>query len=204
MVKIKESSIDPIRPDRYYIWTWVPKEYRRRTKKWLYLRHLTGIPYFSRKQIKITLTYIYGVDILAYIHIIKGKRLIEQGIYHISDMNLYPKGSLKLWYKGKFVKARKFVMPPEYQLDKHRRRHFMVKMHQTFKRYGIKEFDKTYQRMLLGQRKSISTWYIHKKRVQIHNALLPNLHEVIGKGEEEIRRKLEELLSNRRLSSPLF
>lgn len=204
MVKIKESSIDPIRPNRYYIWTWVPRKFRRRTKKFLYMRHLTGIPYFTRQQIKTTLTYIYGVDVLAYIHIISGRRLINQGIYHISDMNYLPKGSTKFWYKGHLVKARKFIIPSEYKIDKHRRRHFMVMMHQAFKKHGKKYFDQKYQFKLFGQRKSISTWYIHKKRLQIYNAILPHLQEVIGKGEEEIRAKLKEILSDNRMSSPIF
>lgn len=193
MVKVKESSIDPIRKDRFYIWTWVPKKYKRRTKKWLYLKHLTGVPYFTRKHVKITLTAIYGVDVLAYIHIISGKKLIEQGIYHISDVNPYPKGSTKFWFKGRFVKAKKFLIPPEYKLDKHRRRHFIVMMFQTLRRHGKKEFDKKYQLKLIGQRKGISSHYIHKKRLQIRATLLPYIQEIAGKREEDIQRIYQEL-----------
>lgn len=203
MVKIKESSIDPIRRNRYYIWTWVPKKYQRRTKKWLYLKHLTGVPYFTRKQIKITLTYIYGVDVLAYIHIISGDKLIKQGIYHISDVNPYPRGSMKFWYKGHMVMAKKFIIPPEDKIDKHRRRHFMVKMHQTVKRHGKKRFDQIYQEKLIGQRRSISSKYIHKKRLSIYRTLIPHLQEITGKGEEDIRQMLYKLSPDRKVLGPL-
>lgn len=53
MVKLKESSREPIRSDRYYIWTWRPDTTNKYiTEKKLYRKHLTGIPYFTRYQIK--------------------------------------------------------------------------------------------------------------------------------------------------------
>lgn len=46
MVKLKESNNGPIRPDRYYIWTWRPDTTNKIvTEKKLYRKHLTGIPY---------------------------------------------------------------------------------------------------------------------------------------------------------------
>lgn len=196
MVRIKESSIDPIRRNRFYIWTWVPKTYKRRTKKWLYLKHLTGVPYFTRKHIKTTLVAIYGVDVLAYIHIISGDKLIEQGIYHISDVNPYPKGSTKFWYKGHLVKAKKFLIPPEYKLDKHRRRHFIVMMFNTLKRHGKKAFDRKYAEKLIGQRKGISSKYIYKKRLQIRNTILPYLQEIARERKVDIQQLYDELYPN--------
>lgn len=201
MVRVKESSIDPIRKDRFYIWTWVPKNYKRRTKKWVYQKHLTGVPYFTRKHVKITLTYIYGVDVLAYIHIISGSKLIEQGVYHISDINPYPKDSTKFWFKGRLVKARKWVIPPEYKLDKHRRRHFIVMMFNTLRKHGKKEFDRKYKTKLIGQRKGISSHYIHKKRLQIRNTLIPYLQEIAREREIDIQQAYDQLSSFGKLPS---
>ena len=129
MVKLKESSREPIRKDRYYIWTWRPDTTNKRiTEKSLYRKHLTGIPYFTRYQIKKTLVYMYGVDVLQYIHIISGRKLLRQGIRILQDMNglRHKSDSTKFWYKGRLVKARKFIIPDEYKIDKHRRRRFMV------------------------------------------------------------------------------
>lgn len=139
MVKLKESNIGPILPDRYYIWTWRPDTTNKIiTEKKLYRKHLTGIPYFTRHHVKVTLVYLYGVDVLQYIHIISGRKLLQQGIRELSDMNgkLLKRGATKFWFKGKFVKAKKFIIPDEYKIDKHRRRRFMVQMHRVFKSKG--------------------------------------------------------------------
>ena len=71
---------------------------------------------------------MYGVDVLQYIHIISGRKLLRQGIRILQDMNgiRHTSGSTKFWYKGRLVKARKFIIPDEYKIDKHRRRRFMV------------------------------------------------------------------------------
>lgn len=139
---------------------------------------------------------IYGVDVLAYIHIISGDKLIEQGIYHISDVNPYPKGSTKFWYKGHLVKAKKFLIPPEYKLDKHRRRHFIVMMFNTLRRHGKKAFDRKYAEKLIGQRKGISSKYIHKKRLQIRNTILPYLQEIARERKVDIQQLYDELYPN--------
>ena len=55
MVKIKESSREEIKPDRYYFWTWRPDTTNKYiTEKKLYRKHLTSIPYFTRSHIKRT------------------------------------------------------------------------------------------------------------------------------------------------------
>ena len=189
MVKLKESSREPIRSDRYYIWTWRPDTTNKYiTEKKLYRKHLTGIPYFTRYQIKKTLTYMYGVDFLQYIHIISGRKLIMLGIRQLSDMNgkLLKHGSTKFWYKGKLVKARKFIIPDEYKLDKHRRRRFMVQMHRVFKSKGKEAFNERYSQKLYGQREGISPQYIRKKRIQIRSAILQDLQQAKSRGKEYI------------------
>lgn len=189
MVKLKESSREPIRPDRYYIWTWRPDTTNKYiTKLKLYRKHLTGIPYFTRYQIRKTLVYMYGVDVLADIHIISGRKLLKMGIKHLSDMNgpLLKHGSTKFYFKGKLVKARKFIIPDEYKVDKHRRRRFMVQMHRVFKSKGKKAFDKRYATKLYGQREGISHRYIRKKRIQIRLAMLQDIQEAEQKGQKEI------------------
>lgn len=187
MVKLKESSREPIRKDRYYIWTWRPDTTNKRiTKKSLYRKHLTGIPYFTRYQIKKTLVYMYGVDVLQYIHIISGRKLLRQGIRILQDMNglRHKSGSTKFWYKGRLVKARKFIIPDEYKIDKHRRRRFMVQMHRVFKSKGKKVFNERYSQKLYGQREGISSKYIRKKRIQIHSAILQDLQQAESRRKE--------------------
>lgn len=184
MVKLKEENNGPIRPDRYYIWTWRPDTTNKYiTERSLYRKHLTGIPYFSRHHIKVTLVYLYGVDVLQYIHIISGRKLIKQGIRELSDMNGKKMAYTKFWYKGKPVTAKKFIIPDEYHIDKHRRRRFMVQMHRVFKSKGRKEFDERYSIKLYGQRQGISTEHLHKKRLQVNLAILQDLQQVESRRE---------------------
>lgn len=178
MVKIKESSREEIKPDRYYFWTWRPDTTNKYiTEKKLYRKHLTSIPYFTRSHIKRTLIYLYGVDVLQYIHIISGRKLLRQGIKKTQDMNgkNHFKGTTKFYFKGKLVKARKFIIPDEYRVDKHRRRRFMIQMHRVFHSKGKQEFDKRYARKLYGQRQGISAQAIKRKRIQVRNSILQNL-----------------------------
>lgn len=93
-------------------------------------------------------------------------------------------GSTKFWYKGKLVKAKKFIIPDEYKIDKHRRRRFMVQMHRVFKSKGKKVFNERYSQKLYGQREGISPQYIRKKRIQIHSAILQDLQHAESRGEE--------------------
>lgn len=186
MVKLKESNIGPILPDRYYIWTWRPDTTNKIiTEKKLYRKHLTGIPYFTRHHVKVTLVYLYGVDVLQYIHIISGRKLLQQGIRELSDMNgkLLKRGATKFWFKCKFVRAKKFIIPDEYKIDKHRRRRFMVQMHRVFKSKGKKAFDERYSIKLYGQRQGISPAYTKQKRLQIYSSILQDLREAESRGE---------------------
>ena len=92
-------------------------------------------------------------------------------------------GSTKFWFKGKLVKARKFVIPDEYRINKHRRRRFMVQMHRVFKSKGKKEFNERYSIKLYGQRQGIDPKYIHKKRLQMRAIILQNLQQAASRGE---------------------
>mgnify|MGYP003239865728 CR=1 FL=1 len=98
------------------------------------------------------------------------------GIRHTS-------GSTKFWYKGRLVKARKFIIPDEYKIDKHRRRRFMVQMHRVFKSKGKKAFNERYSQKLYGQREGISSKYIRKKRIQIRSAILQDLQQAESGGK---------------------
>ena len=120
---------------------------------------------------------MYGVDVLQYIHIISGRKLLRQGIKKAQDMNgkNHFKGTTKFYFKGKLVKARKFIIPDEYRVDKHRRRRFMIQMHRVFHSKGKQEFDKRYARKLYGQRQGISAQAIKRKRIQVRNSILQNL-----------------------------
>lgn len=140
---------------------------------------------FHKVSNKKTLVYMYGVDVLQYIHIISGRKLLRQGIRILQDMNglRHKSGSTKFWYKGRLVKARKFIIPDEYKIDKHRRRRFMVQMHRVFKSKGKKVFNERYSQKLYGQREGISSKYIRKKRIQIHSAILQDLQQAESRGK---------------------
>ncbi len=190
MVRIKESSMEPIKKDRYYFWTWVPlktKSPKKRTEKYYFRKHLTGIPYYTKYQIKRTLVEMYGWDVVSEIHIISGRKLLKQGIHFAWEMDPVNKSTrfrtTKFWLKGELVKARKFVIPDNYRIDKHRRRHFMVKMHQTFRKYGKKRFNEEYAKLLYGSRAGVSKRYLNKKRYKIRDTLIQELQEAQRKGE---------------------
>lgn len=196
MVKLKESNRGPIRPDRYYFWTWrddLPNKYA--TFDRLYRKHLTTIPYFSRHHIKLTLTYMYGYDVLKYIHIISGRKLLKQGIRSAKDVNPYQLGLRKCTnfrYKGQWVRARKFIIPDEYRIDSHRRRRFMVQMHRVFKSKGKKAFDERYSIKLYGHRRGISYREIYDKRVQIRVAFIQELQKAEQEGKGKVQGTIKE------------
>ena len=154
MVKIKRDR-HFVWPDRYYIWTYYPPEYRKSIKtpslSKLYQKHYTRIPFFTRAHAKHIACYYHGVRALRTIHIIKGDRLIKQGITTFNaslrcakdlryrmfiqkkDGTYYP-GSLRQW-----------AYPPEYRMDAHRRRKYIIIMNNAFEKKGRKGFNEKYK-----------------------------------------------------------
>lgn len=188
MVRIKELGKGaPINPDRYYIWTWVPYTRNRfLTEKHYFRKRLTCIPYFTRYHAKKTIQMYYGTQVMNAIHIIAGRNLIKKGIhyyYEMDPLNRSKKGASRFWFEGELLKARKFFIPDNYKVDKHRRRHFMVAMHQAYKNHGKKAFDQKYARYLYGSRQGISKQYTRKTRFKIRDTILPGVQEDLRRRE---------------------
>jgi hypothetical protein len=192
MVKLARDN-RKIYPDLIYVWTWRPDEYwgwtkyqyatesKYRTEKLLYKKHICGLGFFSRYHVRRTITLLLGVDANLYIHTIKGKNLIKQGI-----TDLPKKGHQSIFFKGKPTKIRRFIFPAEARMDKHRRRHFVVRMNKIYKKHGRRAFNKAYQIALYGYRDEFSPEYRKQKRLQVHSAILQEIQQAESRRKESI------------------
>lgn len=175
-----------IYPDLYYIWTWRPDKYwklhDRITEHSLYKKHICGIGFYSRYHAKHVLTELLGVDVLMDIHIIRGKRLLKQGITTV------PKNySDKIFFKGEPRLIKRWIYPPEFRYDSHRRRHFIVYLVRSAEDHGIKAFNAKYKRYFYGYRQSFPWWYYKQKKRKIIRTLVQEICSSKGITEEEIR-----------------
>lgn len=163
MVKIKRDK-HFVWPDRYYIWTYFPKKYRKSidsvNKNSLYAKHYTCIPYMTRQHAKHVVTYYYGVKALHYIHIIHGSRLIKKGITTFNKANgkkdhqtcCFLKGRNGEWFPA-FLKQ--WAYPPEFMYDSHRRRKYIVALNQKLgngKKLGRQRFNRLYAKLNMGNK----------------------------------------------------
>lgn len=193
MVKLARDN-RKIYTDLIYVWTWRPDEYwgwtkyqyatesKYRTEKLLYKKHICGLGFFSRYHARRTITLLLGVDANLYIHTIKGKNLIKQGI-----TDLPKKGHQSIFFKGKLIKIRRFIFPAEARMDKHRRRHFVVRMNKIYKKHGRRAFNRAYQIALYGYRDEFSPEYRKQKRLQVHSAILQEIQQAESRGKEPIQ-----------------
>lgn len=155
MVRIKRDN-HWVWPDRYYIWTYFPEKYRSSintvTKKKLYAKHYTCIPYFTRRHARHVACFYHGVKALHSIHIISGRKLISQGITTFNKANGQKKYKYECFIKnrdGSWYSAhlRQWAYPPEFHCDSHRRRFYIVKMNRAFGsggKAGRKNFNRVY------------------------------------------------------------
>lgn len=176
MVKIKRDQFF-VWPDRYYVWTYFPEKYRKSvkqvTKLRLYQKHYTCIPFFTRRHAKHVVCYYHGVKALHYIHIISGKRLIKQGITTFNSANGQAKYNNACFIKtreGKWYPAvlRQWVYPPEYHMDSHRRRHYIVSLNRAFEKHKKKGFNRKYEILNQGNSyRRIARWFF-RMRVRVN------------------------------------
>lgn len=176
MVRIKRDQ-HFVWPDRYYIWTYFPPKYRKsnRTKNQLYQKHYTCIPFFTRRHAKHVVCFYHGVKALHSIHIIKGSRLIKQGITTFNKangINKYHKAAFirkrdGTWYPGML---RQWVYPPEYRMDSHRRRHYIVSLNKAFENHGKNGFNKKYELLNMGNSyRRLVRWFL-RMRVKVNRS----------------------------------
>lgn len=86
MVRLAESKY-VVHRNRYYLWSYIPKEYCSKSYnkvtpsgKFLYRKHICGIPYYTRLHAKKMITILLGVDALLEIRVVSGRRLYRQGL----------------------------------------------------------------------------------------------------------------------------
>lgn len=166
-------------PDRYYIWTYFPPKYRKstknKTKKQLYQKHYTCIPFFTRRHAKHVVCFYHGVKALHSIHIIKGSRLIKQGITTFNQAN-----GIKEYHKAAFIKQRdgtwypgmlrQWVYPPEYRMDSHRRRHYIISLNKAFEKYGKVGFNRKYELLNMGNSyRRLARWFL-RMRIRVNRS----------------------------------
>lgn len=171
MTKIRETY-GIVNPNYYYVWTWRPKEYwkyEHQGKSRLYKKHFCSTPYFTRFHARRTLSIFFGVDVLGYIHIIKGKNLIKMGITHF-----HRKYGRHIFYKGKPHMTPRFITPPEYLVDKHRRRYYHTRMYRAI-RLGRRNFNNFYALALYGYNEGLDIRYRKEKRYQLRKSILQSL-----------------------------
>lgn len=193
MVKIKRD-FDKVYPKAVYAWSYyTPYTYRHVnsiTKKSFYRKKYCQVPFYSRVHAKHVLTTMYGVDALRYVHFISGKKLRSQGM-KVFKQQKYPHEVLfgeKGIYIERYISSRNtygtvhayhgtlkmYIYPPEYQYDKHRRRHFTVALHNKRKK-GIAYFNKWYKSQFYGSRSGISKTHLRAKRKEVNDALLQEI-----------------------------
>lgn len=193
----ESKSSDPIRPNRFYVWTWIPKNYLSKADKYFYPKHLTGIPYFTKEQIALTYKLTFGTHVLKKIRVIRGRELIQQGVYTPWDVN--PNGGhSRFWYKGELIPAPRIYLPIECK-NLYHTRELLYKAYKKHRRNG---FNRLYKKILAGQRVGISPYFQRKKRRQISNVILQNLSKVDGKSQKELLKFIfKELPYFRKFSS---
>ena len=178
-----------IHPKFYYIWTYWTSKYQKRSKalteKSLYMKKICGVGYLSRYHAKHVAVKTCGVDVLAYIHIIKGKNLIKQGITHLKvnrRVNCID-------YKGKLVKLRRWYYPSEYTVSSARRSLFIMQNTSCWKRYGRKAFNERYKKFFIGARIGISRLTVSRNLWAVRRKLLEQDPDKVTKQDLEILAK---------------
>lgn len=187
-------------PDLYYIWTYRPKElwknFYKQTERCLYKKHICGIGFYSRFHARHIVSLMLSKKALLYIHIVRGDKLIKEGIK-----------TLPKFYNDRiFVndphtkygdrKLRRWIYPPEFNYDKHRRRHFIIYLVRSAEDKGPRAFDKKYKKYFNGYRESVTVRNYLKKKRQIYFQFLQDYRESLGLPREGITYD-KELLSLR-------
>lgn len=193
MVKLKRD-INKVYPKAIYAWSYHTQYSYRHikavTEKSFYKKKYCQIPFYSRIHAKHVLVTLYGVDALKYVHFISGKKLRSKGM-KVFKQQKYP---YEVYFGEKGIKTeiyvrsrkryeihnifwgslKKYIYPPEFIYDKHRRRYFAVLL-QRKRKQGITKFNKWYKEQFYGNRQGISRKHLQLKRKEINDALLQEI-----------------------------
>lgn len=199
MVRVKRDQ-HFVWPDRYYIWTYFPPKYRvsvnNKSKSKLYQKHYTCIPFFTRRHAKHVVCFYHGVKALHCIHIIKGSRLIKQGITTFNKAN-----GIKRYHQAAFIKQRngdwypgmlrQWVYPPEYKVDSHRRRHYIVALNHAFEKYGKNGFNKKYELLNIGNSyRRIAKWFL-RMRINVNRSNIYTELKILDMANEAMKLEVK-------------
>lgn len=178
-----------IHPKFYYIWTYWTSKYKKRSKalteKSFYMKKICGIGYLSRYHAKHVAVKTCGVDVLKYIHIIKGSKLIKQGVTTLKvnrRLNCID-------YKGKLVKLRRWIYPSEYSITRTRRSLFIMQNTVRWKKFGRKAFNRHYKKFFIGSRIGISKLTVSRNLWAVRAKLLEQDPDKVTKEDLEILAK---------------
>ena len=193
MVKLKKD-ICKVYPNAIYAWSYHTEySYRycnSRTENSFYKKQYCQIPFYSRVHAKHVLITMYGVDALKHVHFVSGKKLRSEGM-KIFKHQKYPhqvifgKEGIRIERYIKSTKSyekvtiywgplKKYIYPPEFIYDKHRRRYFAVLL-QRKRKQGILKFNKWYRSQFYGNRDGVSKKQIQINRIRVRESLLQEM-----------------------------
>lgn len=162
-----------VQPDKYYIWTWRPKEYWHLSGiKANYKKQYCAQPFYTRYHAKKTAVLHFGVDALADIRVISGRSLIKQGITQFPQTKL----RLKAFIKGVPRGVPPWIMSPEHRFDKFVRKDFRRAMARAAK-MGRKAFNYFYAMSLYGYTQLLDKKYLAAKRRKVEYEILCDLQK---------------------------
>lgn len=176
--------------DLYYVWTYRPpelwKNFYKHTEKSMYKRHICGIGFYSRFHARHIISNLINKKALLYTHIVRGDKLIKEGITNLpkfyNDRIFVNDPHTKYGNR----KLRRWIYPPEFNYDKHRRRHFILYLVKSAEDKGPKAFDLKYKKYFNGFRKSVTLKNYLKKKREIYYKFLVQERKALGLPEEGI------------------
>lgn len=184
MVRLLESN-RIINPKRYYLWSYIPdNQVQNRltpSGKFFYQKRICGIPFYTTLHARRMMYYQLGIESFSTVHIIRGRKLIREGIKYLD----YKHPQL-LWYRNRLRSIRKWITPPDYLMNKHRRRRFRVKMYECFTKHGKKKFNEELVRVYYGYRPGTTIKHKNFNRFKAYKFIVPQVAKALRIPEEDI------------------
>lgn len=184
MVRLRESN-RKINPKRYYLWSYIPNLKKNEeitpTGKFLYQKKICGVPFYTTLHARRMMYYQLGLESFSEIHIIRGRKLIKQGITYLEDRK--PNA---IWFKGRLRYIKKWITPADYMLNKHRRRRFRVKMFTLLEKYGKKRFNQELIRIYYGYRPGTTAKHKNFNRFKAYLPIIPQVAKNLRIQPEDI------------------
>lgn len=160
----------------------------------LYKKHYCGIGFYSRFHARHIVAITISKKALLYIHVVRGDKLIKEGITTFNKAY-----NDRIFVNSPFTKygdrkLRRWRYPPEFNYDKHRRRHFILYLVKSAEDRGWRAFDSKYKKYFNGYRDSVTVRGYLKKRRRIYCKFLRSYRKLLGLPEYGITYD-KELLS---------